>query len=566
MIYAVRQDKKVYKQVLSTMSIDEDRWEVASTSAVEAIAVYKGIIYAAGADRRLWKQSVANMTVNTTWELTSRPAIVGVSIDPITETVYGVGLDMALYKQPLASLAAESQWQAASKGSVERIAIHGGVVYGVAYDKRLWRQTLSSMTPQTEWTVASRDAVNDADISYHGLHAFNAVEGSRGSASPLEFVQGDVLHEIDNLEDVSVLFLSSLHFDTSLLLGLGWAMSATLRPGTLVFSQRGLVGCFPGLLHIGTVDVATTWSNESEVQAYVVTPPPLVPQPAWLVSRGPALDALLAALRETPIADANAVPREAWVAAAKRAWPGSDGVMLWRLVVAAAPTLYAGDDGFAAAPLGGGEVAPLALLEAVARERLAAGGPTGSAAPCAFRTIVAAARVAADAAALANSTDVVPMQQVSMQAIVARIMEPGLADGGGYNLASLAAMSLDEKLALQVLSALIEGKAAVDATEPSGLRPLHHAARQGHLEVVRLLLERQAPAQVLDSGAQQPLHVAAMHGHHAMVQLLLDKGAGTEVADAQGRLPRHVAPLKDANMSALLSGAPAAPSEPVAPA
>lgn len=539
MIYAVREDKKVYKQVLSTAGLDTDLWQLTSLAAVEAIDIYGDAIYAVGTDRSIWKQPLGNMTATSPWIRSSRGAVVSIAIHGAADAMYGVGVDMAVYKQPLTNMTTETQWTPASKGSVERIAIYEDTIYGVAYDKRIWKQTLTSMSVDTEWVVASRDSVSDLAISQYGFHPQSDAENTRGGTSPLEFIWGHVLREIDGLEDASVLYLSSLFFDTALLMSLGWAMSATLRPGTLVFSQRDLPGCWPGMLHVQTIGLPTTWAETSNAKIYVVTAPPLVPQPAWLVSHAPAVDVLLEALGGSWGGSASAsVSSKQWVDAGKRAWPGTDDAMLLRMYVAGATALGAVeilDDKIL-----------LPTLKALVYERMD-GSPNRSAVQCAWRTLATVARVDdPDSRTKGKGA-------VSLQTIVLRLRDTSASDATGQTVVSMLAASLDEQVAMRVLPALCDTDARLDESDASGLRPIAHAARQGHVEVTRMLLSYRVATDSGKQGQQQPLHLAAMHGHHRVARLLLEHGASVHATDAGRRSPRQVAAFADTNMTELLT-------------
>lgn len=58
-----------------------------------------------------------------------------------------------------------------------------------------------------------------------------------------------------------------------------------------------------------------------------------------------------------------------------------------------------------------------------------------------------------------------------------------------------------------------------------GLRALHYAVWQKHVEAVRLLLVRGADINAIDECGYSALHLAAEHGYLELTQLLLDMGA-----------------------------------------
>lgn len=57
--------------------------------------------------------------------------------------------------------------------------------------------------------------------------------------------------------------------------------------------------------------------------------------------------------------------------------------------------------------------------------------------------------------------------------------------------------------------------------EANGYRPLHWAARTGHVEVVTLLISMKASLAVKERAGNTPLHLAAMNGHVGVMKALL---------------------------------------------
>ena len=78
----------------------------------------------------------------------------------------------------------------------------------------------------------------------------------------------------------------------------------------------------------------------------------------------------------------------------------------------------------------------------------------------------------------------------------------------------------------------------VQATaESSECRPLHLAARRGHVEVARVLVAARASPDSRDQAGETPLHKAAQFGHKAAVAFLLASGADPSLRDSAGRTP-----------------------------
>jgi len=144
------------------------------------------------------------------------------------------------------------------------------------------------------------------------------------------------------------------------------------------------------------------------------------------------------------------------------------------------------------------------------------------------------------------------MEGLSLEAVVARLGDAGLADAQGRTLASLAAATVEEGLALQVLAPLLDRTAALDVADSFGLRPMDCAARQGHVEVVRALLARSVAVEARERSGRQPLHHAALHGHVAVARVLLEGGASVSVKDGEGREPWQLAAIADKELVHLL--------------
>lgn len=92
---------------------------------------------------------------------------------------------------------------------------------------------------------------------------------------------------------------------------------------------------------------------------------------------------------------------------------------------------------------------------------------------------------------------------------------------------------------------------AVDATDNLGWKPIHYAARTGHLDIVKLLLDFKAEvdakveARTPDGPAGwTPLHLAAERGRVSVVKLLIERGANIEAKDVLNRTPLFLAAIE----------------------
>lgn len=95
----------------------------------------------------------------------------------------------------------------------------------------------------------------------------------------------------------------------------------------------------------------------------------------------------------------------------------------------------------------------------------------------------------------------------------------------------------------------------------SGYRPLHYAAREGHVGCVSFLLDAGARVdQATSAGNATALHRAAFTGQLGVVETLLAAGANASLRDADGETPLHKACAKGAArcVEVLLKAAPEA--------
>jgi ankyrin repeat protein len=106
---------------------------------------------------------------------------------------------------------------------------------------------------------------------------------------------------------------------------------------------------------------------------------------------------------------------------------------------------------------------------------------------------------------------------------------------------SAAAGDLENKLIqavktrnADVVRALLDQGASVNAKDKNGTTALDSAAIKGKVDVVRLLLDRGADVSAKNNFGWTPLICAVMFGKVDIARLLLDKGAGVNAKDNNG--------------------------------
>jgi len=164
MLYTVGEDDgRVYAQSVLNMSLEAE-WRVSSAGDVEWIALSgdpADTIYKVGADRRIYRQSLRNMTASSPW---AGPFCAGARVKSIAvagDTLFGVGLDDEVHLQALSALGSSNKWggSIALDASISSFTIAGSNVYGVGVDGKVYRQVATS-----KWELAARGPMRDVAI------------------------------------------------------------------------------------------------------------------------------------------------------------------------------------------------------------------------------------------------------------------------------------------------------------------------------------------------------------------------------------------------------------------
>ncbi|KAG5466302.1 hypothetical protein LSCM4_01448 [Leishmania orientalis] len=92
---------------------------------------------------------------------------------------------------------------------------------------------------------------------------------------------------------------------------------------------------------------------------------------------------------------------------------------------------------------------------------------------------------------------------------------------------------------------------AIDAADGEGWTPLHYAADRGHADVVTALLDEGANVNARDAAKRTPMHLAALSGRTDAVAVLLLNGASKTAKNVAGMTPADCA--KEAGQAAVLA-------------
>ena len=103
---------------------------------------------------------------------------------------------------------------------------------------------------------------------------------------------------------------------------------------------------------------------------------------------------------------------------------------------------------------------------------------------------------------------------------------------------------------IDIVRALLDNGATVDANDIYQQTPLHNAATNGRIEVVACLLHRGANPNIQYEDLETPLHIASRNGID-MVKTLLEKGATIDATNEYQQTPLHIAAAEEGKIEVL---------------
>jgi ankyrin repeat protein len=178
--------------------------------------------------------------------------------------------------------------------------------------------------------------------------------------------------------------------------------------------------------------------------------------------------------------------------------------------------------------------------------------------------LLPAAMLLLASASCARDTDVTRAIGRGRGAVEIALASGGRADGGAGRPPLLEAASSSDA---EIVSLLISRGARADVRDPSGLLPLHLAARRGQSAIVAVLASAMTPELIDLAGgprARSALHDAAAAGSIESVTVLLGAHADPNKKDSFGQTPLHllatIDPLRAAAIASLLVNGTADPS------
>lgn len=99
----------------------------------------------------------------------------------------------------------------------------------------------------------------------------------------------------------------------------------------------------------------------------------------------------------------------------------------------------------------------------------------------------------------------------------------------------------DKRESLNLLKALVDNGADVNARDEHDRLPIHLAVSFGSTEVVEALIAAGANVNVRDKDGQSSIHLAAFFNSTKVVEALIAAGADVNVRNEHGRSPVHLA-------------------------
>mmetsp|Transcript_123562 Transcript_123562/g.394734 ORF Transcript_123562/g.394734 Transcript_123562/m.394734 type:complete len:474 (-) Transcript_123562:45-1466(-) len=138
-IYAVKDDMRIYRQMLVTMNTESQWIGPLSGDEVLSVAVAGGYVYGIkNSDKRVYKQVLVQMTTENKWDGPVSDEMELSSISIYEDQMYGVGIDGKFYRQNVFAMCNNS------------------TLFAVGADNKIHWQALKDLHPKRQWMLTSQ--------------------------------------------------------------------------------------------------------------------------------------------------------------------------------------------------------------------------------------------------------------------------------------------------------------------------------------------------------------------------------------------------------------------------
>lgn len=397
---------------------------------------------------------------------------------------------------------------------------------GSGLGKMVLQASLTTSVGRAIGVELDKDRLSMADIALGKLRDVEEQLAAVTSpaASRAGFLQGDI-RDTEVWKNATVVYMSSLCFSPSMMLELSGLLARTLQPGSVVFSLTPLPGCHRGLRRLGAVRASMSWTEDFEVNVYVL-PPIIARPPTWASFSDDGKDVVTASLPEAE--DTYLV--ESCVTNLSGAMHKPIFPAIRRACTAAGlpgqaehePKSFLATDGVEA---------PTAMSVDNVKDAMmhVSKGHYSTASRCLLSDLEALADEHVDAADAKRLGE----EMFGSNSNMASLGMPG-------QTVLHVALKKNLEMPPKVLQALLERRVDLQIREEQGRLPLSLAAQQGHAATVSKLLQHRADVDGIDDKEKTTaLHYAVLSFKPDIVRGLLNSGAQVNIKDSRGVAPLH---------------------------